>query len=123
MQTAATKSAAAAVDYSSHKREYHSTDRLCEEAGIDYQPIVFESLGAMTDNANQILRALNRRVAETTSTSLSEVATRFWTRMAIDLQRSLHRAFARRVVNPVLSFSERNITRVLNTTQLEEPED
>ena len=42
-------------------------------------------------------RLINKLIAENTDTSETEVATHFWHRLAIDIQRSGHRAFSRRV--------------------------
>ena len=42
-------------------------------------------------------RRINVALAENTDTSETEVATLFWQRISIDIQRSAHRAFSRRV--------------------------
>ena len=73
---------------------------MCESEGVDYQPLVFESFGAMTPAACNLLRCLNRRVADNTNTPIEEVARRFWQRMSIDMQRGMHRAMVRRTGMP-----------------------
>ena len=64
---------------------------------VGYQPVVFESLGGVTGEAEQVLSSLCRLVADNTNTPYVEVAHRFWQRVSVDLQRAGHRAFARRV--------------------------
>ena len=59
--------------------------------------MIFESLGGVSKEAVRVIKSLNKAVAENTDTSESEVATLFWQRLAIDIQRSAHRAFARRL--------------------------
>ena len=44
-----------------------------------------------------MIKSLNKAVAETTDTSESKVATLFWQRLSIDIQRSAQGAFARRL--------------------------
>ena len=105
---AAARSAGAAVEYTGTKRQHNDTDRLCEEGGVDYQPIVFDTFGAMTEEACETIRSINARVAENTHTSVHEVATRFWQRMSFDLQRSLHRAFVKRAGNPPMVAARSN---------------
>ena len=47
--------------------------------------------------AEGVIKSLNRMVAENHDTPYGEVATRFWQRLSIHLQRAGHRAFSRRV--------------------------
>ena len=58
--------------------------------------MVFESLGGVSSEAERVIKCINKAVAENSETSESEVATHFWYRLSIDLQRSAHRAFSRR---------------------------
>ena len=120
VEGAAEGSAAAANAYTGVKRERGETDKRCEEAGVDYQPIVVESLGAMTLEASHVLHALHRLVADNTFTPVGEVATRFWRRASIDMQRSLHRAFVRRQVAKV-TVGRTQASRELGTCELVEP--
>ena len=59
--------------------------------------MIFESLGGVSEEAVRVIKSLNKAVAENTDTSESEVATLFWQRLSIDIQRSSHRAFSRRL--------------------------
>ena len=96
---AAARSGGAATEYTETKRNHNDTARLYEEAGVDYQPIVLETLGVMSAEACRTIRSINALVAENTDTSSQEVATRLWQRMSFDLQRSLHKAFTKRACN------------------------
>ena len=71
--------------------------RRCRIAGMVFLPMVFESLGGVSTEAERVIKSLNRMVAENQDTPYGEVATRFWQRLSIDLQRAGHRAFSRRV--------------------------
>ena len=73
------------------KREDNDTDNLCDAVGIDYQPIVWESFGGLCKES------INRLVAVNTNTPISEVAQRFWQKMSVEMQKSNHRAFVKRV--------------------------
>ena len=59
--------------------------------------MIFESLGGVSKEAELIIKSINKAVAENTDTSETEVATHFWQRLSIDIQRSGHKAFARRL--------------------------
>ena len=63
---------------------------------VTFQPMIFESLGGATE-ADRVIKCLNKAVASATDSPEGEVATLFWHRLAIDIQRAGHRAFARRV--------------------------
>jgi hypothetical protein len=97
IHNAASESLGAAKAYTQHKRERNDTDRLCMEAGVDYQPMVWESFGGCSKEAREVVKSLNRLVAVNTNTPLMEVAHRFWQRMSVDLQKANHRAFAKRI--------------------------
>ena len=64
--------------------------------GLDYQPIILESVGGFAPEAINTLSSINRLVADNTDTPIQEVAGRFWQRVSMDLQRANHRAFRRR---------------------------
>ncbi len=68
------------------------------EFGVAFQPLIFESLGGVSFEAEGVLKSLNQVVASATDSPYGEVATRFWQRISIDIQRTGHRAFMRRVV-------------------------
>ena len=48
--------------------------------------------------AERVIKSLNQAVAASVDSPYGEVATRFWQRVSIDMQRCQHRAFVRRVV-------------------------
>ena len=75
-------------------------EHRCRVPGVVFQPMIFESLGGVSSEADRVIRCLNKAVAVNTDSSETEVATMFWQRLSIDLQRSAHRAFARRVRQP-----------------------
>ena len=58
---------AAATAYVHTKRNHNRTDQQCEEAGIDYQPVVFESFGGIEKEGMDIL---NRLIIEWQKTRL-----------------------------------------------------
>ena len=81
------------------EQAWHTSGSLfgfCEAAGIEYQPLIFESFGGIETKAEQVLKSLSRLVADNTHTPYGEVAQRLWQRISVDLQRAAHRAFARR---------------------------
>ena len=94
---AAGESLGAAEAYVRAKCERHLIERRCREAGVVFQPMIFESLGGVSAEAERVIKCLNKRVAANTESPEGEVATQFWHRVSIDIQRSGHRAFARRV--------------------------
>ena len=97
MDEAAKDVLGAATSYTQQKREHQQTDSLCDEAGINYQPIVFESFGGLCEEGFETLKSLNQLVAVNTNASNSEVAQRFWQTLSVDLQKANHRAFVKRV--------------------------
>ena len=66
------------------KRSHNETDTLFEQAGIDYQPLVFESFGGLCGEGRETLKSINRLVAQNTNTPCSEVAHRFWQRVSVE---------------------------------------
>eukprot|EP00973_Karenia_brevis_P072594 10084297-Karenia_brevis.AAC.1 len=58
--------------------------------------MIFESLGGVSAEADRVIKCLNKAVASATDSPEGEIATLFWHRLAIDIQRAGHRAFARR---------------------------
>jgi hypothetical protein len=98
IHNAARETLGAAKGYTQHKRERNDTDRLCMQAGVDYQPMVWESLGGCSAEASEVVKSLNRLVANNTNTPLAEVAHRFWQRTSVDLQKANHRAWAKRAL-------------------------
>ena len=75
----------------------HMEDR-CRAAGVVFQPLIFESLGGVSIETECVIKCLNRMVAENQDSSPGDVATRFWQRLSVDIQRAGHRAFVRRAL-------------------------
>ena len=75
--------------------------RRCRDAGVVFQPLIFESFGGVSVEADRVLKSLNKAVAGNTDTSEEVVATRFWRRVSVDILRSNCRAFHRRLVGRI----------------------
>ena len=73
-------------------------DRRCRMAGVVFQPMIFESFGGVSVEAERVLKSLNKAVAGNTDTSETVVATRFWQRIGVDMLRGNCRSFQRRLV-------------------------
>ena len=65
----------------------------CAELGVLFQPLIFESLGGVSLEAERVIKSLNQAVAAATDSQYGEVATRFWQRVSIDIQRCQHRVW------------------------------
>ena len=68
------------------------------EAGAVFQPMIFESTGGVSAEAQRVVKCLNKAVAANSDSSEEIVATRFWQRVRVDLLRGACRAFHRRLV-------------------------
>ena len=97
VEAAAAEVCGAAEEYVRTKCSRADIERRCEEVGVLFQPLIFESLGGVSREAELVIKSLNQAVASATDSPYGEVATRFWQRISIDIQRSQHRAFVRRV--------------------------
>ena len=64
-----------------------------------FQPMIFESTGGVSAEAERVIKCLNKAVAGNTDASEVVVATRFWQRIGIDILRGSCRAFQRRMVD------------------------
>ena len=69
------------------------------EAGVVLQPMIVESTGGVSAEAERVLKCLNKAVAGNSDSSEEVVATRFWQRIGIDLLRGSSRAFHKRLVD------------------------
>jgi hypothetical protein len=87
----------AAEEYVRTKAARQDIERRCAEVGFVFQPMIFESLGGVSVEAEQVIKCLNKLVAFNRGSSVGEVAPLFWQRLSIDIQRAGHRAFARRL--------------------------
>ena len=87
----------AAEEYVKTKCGRGDMETRCRQAGVKFQPLIFESLGGVSCEAERVIKSLNKAVAANTDTSEEVVATRFWQRLGIDLLRGNCRAFQRRL--------------------------
>ena len=83
--------------------------------------MIFESMGGVSCEAERVIKSLNQVVAAATDSSPEEVATRFWQRVSIDIQRAGHRAFARRAGRS-LSMNDGVLGNLFGVSGLEMPE-
>ena len=74
-------------------------ERRCREVGVTFQPMIFESFGGVSAEAERVIKCLNKAVAVNTDISEEVVATQFWHRVGVDLVRANCRAFHRRLVS------------------------
>ena len=68
-------------------------DLLASREHCQQGRMIFESLGGVAAETVRVIKCINKVVAQKLDTSETEVATQFWHRLGIDLQRSAHRAF------------------------------
>ena len=87
---------ATANAYTNTKCVHNDIDKVCKDAGIDYQPVVLETFGGVGAEGMKSLNSLNRLVANRTHTPYAAVARRFWQGLSMQLQPANHRAFVRR---------------------------
>ena len=71
--------------------------RRCAEANVVFQPMIFESFGGLSSEADRVLKCLNNAVAVNTDSSHEVVATQLWQRIGIDILRGNCRSFYRRI--------------------------
>ena len=86
----------AAEEYARTKCSRQEVEERCRQAGVVFQPMIFDSLGGVSSEADRVIKSLNQAVAENTDSPIGEIATRFWQRISIDMQRAGHRAFSGR---------------------------
>ncbi len=87
----------AAESYVRSKCARGDVERRCRDAGVVFQPLIFESFGGGSSEALGVLKGLNKAVAVNTESSEQDVAQRFWQRLGVELVRGNYRAFIRRV--------------------------
>ena len=71
----------------------------CRKVGVTFQPMIFESFGGVSAEAERVIKCLNKAVAVNTDISEEVVATQFWHRVGVDLVRANCKAFHRRLVS------------------------
>ena len=69
---------------------------MASKTNVPINKHIFETLGRGTEEAVDVFESINQLVAVKTHSPHREVARRLWHRMSVDLQRALHRAWARR---------------------------
>jgi hypothetical protein len=99
LDNAAQEPLGAAEDYVKTKCGRGEPERRCRDAGVVFQPMIFESTGGVSAEAERVVKCLNKAVAGNSDSSEVVVATRFWQRIGIDLVRGGSRAFHRRLVD------------------------
>ena len=96
---ASQESLGAAEKYVRAKCARGDMERRCREVGVTFQPMIFESFGGVSAEAERVIKCLNKAVAVNTDISEEVVATQFWHRVGVDLVRANCRAFQRRLVS------------------------
>ena len=64
MNTAAGEPLGAAEDYVKNKCGRGDTERRCQEAGVVFQPMIFESTGGVPAEAERVLKCLTKLLQE-----------------------------------------------------------
>ena len=95
---AAVEPLGAAEAYARTKCARGDIERRCQEAGIVFQPMIFESTGGVSAEAERVIKCLNKAVAANSDVPDGIIATRFWQRIGVDLLRGACRSFHRRLV-------------------------
>ena len=85
-----------AADYEARKRSHLDTQRLCEQQGIQFVPLVVESNGGWAPSALRAWQDLARAVAARSGEAASVEADRLFQALAVTLQRENARAVLRR---------------------------
>ena len=101
LRDAAREVLGAAEQYCRDKCGKQRVEEKCREMGVELQALIFESTGGVACEAEVVIKCLNRIVALNTGVPYGDVATRFWQRLSIDIQRHGHRALVRRVTGNV----------------------
>ena len=101
LRDAASGELGAAEEYCRAKWGRERTEERCRDRGVELQPLIFESTGGVACEAEVVLKCINRMVAQNRGVSVGDVATRFWQRVSVDMQRNMHRALVRRVARNV----------------------
>ena len=115
---------ATAKAYTEAKRQYKDTQRLCEEADLGFEPIVFETTGGLEPGGQKVLESILAEVAKATGQERSAVVKKVKGRISIDLCRAQHRALRRRRIGnePSEAFHAASVAeRAAVETDLEMP--
>ena len=87
----------AAEGYDAGKRAFRQTERLCQEAGYRFRPVVHEVQGGMAKAANAATRAISEAVAERERRDAATVRRELLYRVAVVVARSSARAIRKRM--------------------------
>lgn len=90
------ESGAAATAYAAWKRRHLQTAAKCEEAGVRFQPMVFECQGGMTKETGAVLYSLAKAVASAEGRDADACHTELVQRLALSIARSGAAAIRRR---------------------------
>ena len=96
MASAVVESLGAAEEYVRAKCGRQDTENRCRAAGVVFQPMIFESLGGVSQEAELVIKSINKAVAENVDSPLSEVAQRFWLGLSVGIQKASHKALVKR---------------------------
>ncbi len=108
---------AAAEGYAERKRRYRNTARRCEEAGVRFQPVVFEAQGGMTKDAGAILHTLANAVATAENGDPKQCKEDLLQRISLAIARHGASAIKRRrrpVVNAAVAACQRELDKCVH---------
>ena len=110
---------AASQAYAETKRNYRNTAQQCENAGVRFQPMVFEAQGGMTKEAGAVLHALARAVAQAENSDEQRCKNDLLQRIALALARHSASAIMRRRAPPNKASTEACVREVQRSIVLE----
>lgn len=93
----------------------------CAEAGIAFEPIVFECQGGLEPRAAAILHRIAVAVAAQEEADAGLIKTTMFERLALIIARGNSRAIRRREAKVFAIESNRGVRRILAETALEAP--
>ena len=88
--------AGAAAAYATHKRRHQRTEAFCREAGVTYQPIIFEAQGGMSTEAAALVHRLAAVVSAVEGASALTIRNRLFDQLAVIVARCNGRSIRRR---------------------------
>ena len=97
----------AAKGYVETKRRYRNTAQQCEDAGIRFQPMVFEAQGGMSKEIGAVLHKLAKAVAQAEGSDQQQCKQDLLQRIALALARHCASAIRRRRALPSCPSGER----------------
>ena len=88
--------AGAAAAYATHKRRHQRTEGFCREAGVTYQPIIFEAQGGMSTEAAAFLHRLADVVCAVEGAAALTIRSHLFDQLAVAITRGNGRSIRRR---------------------------